>query len=179
MTENWRPIEGYEHEYEVSDMGRVRTLAHVVLRSNGIPQTIKARARKIVMSNRNRAVVCLCVDDVREMKQVHELVLTAFVGAKPEGLIYGCHRDDDPMNNSVINLYWGTPSQNTADCIANGNHNMASKTSCVRGHAFTESNTKVTTRTDGRVKRECRECLDRHNRVRREVTAAQRQLLNL
>ena len=53
----------------------------------------------------------------------HELVLTAFVGPRPEGM-YGCHRDDCPDNNAVENLYWGTPKQNSADKIRHGNQPM-------------------------------------------------------
>ena len=30
MTENWKPVVGYESLYEVSDMGRVRSLTHSV-----------------------------------------------------------------------------------------------------------------------------------------------------
>jgi hypothetical protein len=31
-----------------------------------------------------------------------------------------CHRDDDPENNDLDNLYWGTQSQNYGDALANG-----------------------------------------------------------
>ena len=51
---------------------------------------------------------------------VHVLVLTAFVGPRPEGL-YGCHRDDNPENNVLNNLYWGTPKENSNDKKLNGN----------------------------------------------------------
>lgn len=31
------------------------------------------------------------------------------------------HLDDNPLNNKLSNLRWGTPKMNTSDCIRNGN----------------------------------------------------------
>jgi hypothetical protein len=50
---------------------------------------------------------------------VHRLVLLAFVGPCPDGM--ECrHLDDDPRNNRLSNLCWGTREQNIADRAANG-----------------------------------------------------------
>lgn len=50
---------------------------------------------------------------------VHHAMLLAFVGPRPEGL-WGLHKNDIRTDNRPENLYWGTPSQNVADCIRNG-----------------------------------------------------------
>lgn len=50
---------------------------------------------------------------------VHVLVARYFIGPRPEGFLV-CHRDDDPNNNRVENLYYGTDSQNWADSSRNG-----------------------------------------------------------
>ena len=52
---------------------------------------------------------------------VHSLVLTAFVAPRPEGM-YALHKDDDPTNNSLDNLYWGTQSENIRQCVTAGRH---------------------------------------------------------
>lgn len=170
--ENFRPVVGFEEQYEVSDAGHVYGVARVAIHSNGFRQRIARAERKIVMSNRNRATVNLCRDGRYTMKQVHHMVLEAFVGPCPVEGWYGCHRDDDPTNNALDNLYWGTPSENTEDCLRNGNHSMARKTHCHKGHEFTEENTKVSTRSTGRTKRECRACLQHFNESRRVQRAA-------
>lgn len=36
--------------------------------------------------------------------------------------MFACHRDDNKDNNCLTNIYWGTPKENTADAIRNGNH---------------------------------------------------------
>ena len=87
---------------------------------------------------------------------VHHLVLEAFIGPRPEGW-WGLHRDDDPLNNSVDNLYWGTPDQNVGDAIESGRHisvAKAARTHCPHGHEYTAENTYIRPRGH----RECRAC---------------------
>jgi hypothetical protein len=58
---------------------------------------------------------------IRKRKlRVHHAVLFAFVGPRPEGM--ECrHLDDDPANNLVTNLRWGTRLENRRDRIRLGN----------------------------------------------------------
>jgi hypothetical protein len=50
---------------------------------------------------------------------VHHLVLTEFVGPRPDGNL-ALHRDDNKDNNSLANLYWGTDQENQEDRRRNG-----------------------------------------------------------
>jgi hypothetical protein len=50
---------------------------------------------------------------------VHRLVLEAFVCPCPDGK-EACHKDGDPSNNRVENLYWGTHEENMADYVRHG-----------------------------------------------------------
>lgn len=50
---------------------------------------------------------------------VHSLVLNAFVGPRPHGLLCR-HMDGNPPNNNVSNLRWGTPTENQRDRIRHG-----------------------------------------------------------
>lgn len=50
---------------------------------------------------------------------VHRLVLSAFVGPCPIGFD-GLHKDDNPSNCNLSNLYWGTKKENYADMIKHG-----------------------------------------------------------
>lgn len=49
----------------------------------------------------------------------HRLVAVAYI-PNPDNLPLVCHRDDNPLNNHVENLYWGTKSSNLKDAYANG-----------------------------------------------------------
>lgn len=52
---------------------------------------------------------------------VHTLVLTAFVGPRPNGM-EACHRNGDPTDNRIENLYWGTRSDNVKDMLRHGTY---------------------------------------------------------
>lgn len=54
-------------------------------------------------------------------KHLHTLILTAFIGARPNGL--QCrHLDGDPANCQLDNLRWGTPAENGEDMKRHGKH---------------------------------------------------------
>lgn len=154
MTDEvWKPVPGYEGEYAVSDHGRVRSLDRVVIRSNGAPTHVRERVlRPGLHKLSGKRVVALCRDGAMRTEFVHRLVLSAFVGPCPAGH-EACHRDDDGLNNSLSNLYWGTRSENMHDRVRNGRHHQSRKTHCVRGHEFTPENTM--TQKSGRLCRTC------------------------
>lgn len=56
---------------------------------------------------------------VKTRRYIHRLVLEAFVGPRPEGLVC-CHWDGDPSNNRLDNLRWDTHRANGADAIRHG-----------------------------------------------------------
>jgi hypothetical protein len=136
MDERWVSAPGYEGSYEVSDHGRVRALARL--------DTIGRRRNSKVLSQRKaqsgHLSVALRANNERRTWPVHVLVLTAFVGPRP-GNLECCHWDDNPANNHLVNLRWGTRSENAKDSVRNGTHNMASKTHCPQGHPYSPSNT--------------------------------------
>lgn len=107
--ENWKTIEEAPR-YQVSDLGRVRSLPSV--KRGG-------KLLTLVKNGKYLRVVLFLGKGPGLQRTVHTLVLTAFVGPRPEGM-FGLHRDDDGTNNVLANLYWGTPQQNAADMRANG-----------------------------------------------------------
>jgi hypothetical protein len=55
----------------------------------------------------------------KSIRYIHSLVLEAFVGPRPPGLI-GCHNDGDRTNNRLGNLRWDTYKANEADKVRHG-----------------------------------------------------------
>jgi hypothetical protein len=52
--------------------------------------------------------------------RIHALVLTAFVGPRPDGM-EACHNPDpDRANNRLDNLRWDTPQSNMEDIVSHG-----------------------------------------------------------
>ena len=131
-TEQWRPVVGYEGLYEVSDHGRVRSVDRVHTRKNhnGVHRVhLKGKMLSQHQNSRTRYMqVSLCSQRTgRCVKcKVQLLVLTAFVG--PKGDAYGCrHLDGDHTNNCLVNLAWGTQSENEKDKLKTGTDNSGSK----------------------------------------------------
>ena len=114
MDEVWRDIPGYVGLYQISDLGRVRSLCWVspayILSGVRIPKKIRRQG----VGYAGRLGVALCREGAVHRWQVHRLVLTAHVGPCPEGM--EClHGDGDHTNNKLSNLRWGTRKENMAD----------------------------------------------------------------
>lgn len=85
----------------------------------------------VIRKQDGRPVVGFRKDGRLYVKEVHVVILTAFVGACPPGL-EGCHGDGDPTNNAVGNLRWDTHVANMADrqrhgTVARGERNPSVK----------------------------------------------------
>jgi hypothetical protein len=145
--------------YEVSDLGRVRSLDRVIV--NNIHGGMWVRPGRILkpwMHSRGYPWVTLAG---QKKFAIHKLVLLAFVGPIPKGMIVR-HLNDIKTDNRLANLRYGTHSENSFDIIANGNHKQANQTHCIRGHEFTPENTAL---NSGRKGRSCRVCM--YERIRK------------
>lgn len=102
--EEWRDIPSYEGYYQVSNFGRVRSLARVVARGDGKIQ-VKERILKATLDGGGYLIVCLCKSGGRKMSAVHKLVAMVFLGHKPNGHEKVVnHIDNDKSNNRAENL---------------------------------------------------------------------------
>lgn len=111
--EEWRPVVGYEGLYEVSNLGRVRSLPRTMKTRHGKPENryhLKGRILKQIRTSRGYLVVMLGKGN---QAFVHRLVLSAFV-PNPENKPFCDHIDADRTNNIVSNLRWATYSENNS-----------------------------------------------------------------
>lgn len=151
--ERWLPVVGFEKYYEVSDQGRVRSLRDGRIMR---PATHKAGYRMLGLSGGGQKI----------SRQLHRIVLDAFVGPLPDGFV-SCHNNGDPGDNRLENLRYDTPRANNLDKVRHGRDHNASKTHCHRGHEFTPENTIW----DPPNNRRCRTC---HRKVTREYQRRRR-----
>ena len=123
--EKWKDVIGYEGYYQVSNLGRVRSVDRIVRHSKN--STMKQKGRILSLTPRgkcNHLLATLHKDGHRWTASVHRLVLASFVGPCPEGK--EClHGPAGVADNSVSNLKWGTSSENhydmhRRDCTHNG-----------------------------------------------------------
>ncbi len=121
--EIWKDIQGYEGLYQVSDLGRVKSLARTVYRKGfkGVDSWKPVGERILVqtLSNHGYPAVNLAKAGVRSTHKVHRLVALHFLGPCPEGQEVR-HRDANRANPTLTNLEYGTRKENCADAIRHG-----------------------------------------------------------
>lgn len=107
QKESWAQVDGFSN-YFISSWGRITT-------SHG--SELKTLRRTALWS---RADIDFIKDDGSKFRTgVGRMVLRAFVG-EPEDGVECCHKDGNPCNNYIGNLYWGTSKQNSADAALHG-----------------------------------------------------------
>jgi hypothetical protein len=106
--EIWKAIPG-NLGYEVSNLGRVRSLKRKT------PRILKPCYYRgylqVHLSNGKKGDI--------SQRRIHNLVMLAFVGPRPEGLEV-CHEDDNPANNRLDNLRYDTHLANMQDAVKQG-----------------------------------------------------------
>ena len=112
MQEVWKDIKGYEGIYQVSNLGRIKSLEHTV-RSNkcGGVRTIAEAILHPTDNGHGYKIIGLRNKGHRKNYYIHRLVATAFI-PNPKQLEYINHIDYDRENNSVDNLEWCTQKDN-------------------------------------------------------------------
>lgn len=107
--EIWKNIQGYEGLYQVSNLGRVKSLEKQ--RDNG--KGIYFTKEKILKLNndKNYLGVCLFKNNKRKPFKVHRLVAEAFI-PNPDNLPQVNHKDENKQNNRADNLEWCTQKYN-------------------------------------------------------------------
>ena len=129
--EIWKPVEGYEDAYHVSNMGRVKSLAREITHPTGTAWK-KAKILSYKRRKQSAAQIMFRLDCESKTLSVARLVLNAFVGAPIGHANFALHKDGDSMNNRLDNLFWGTPAQNIENVYARGNGIEGSKSSSCR-----------------------------------------------
>ena len=116
--ETWKPVVGFEGRYEVSDFGRVKSLGRVETFSrvlnNGVRADVTRLKREKILALSKGSNGYVTVRLLGKTFTVHQLVLKAFVGPKPDGFVT-CHGDGNRLNNRLSNLRWDTYTANNRE----------------------------------------------------------------
>ena len=111
IEEIWRPIEGYEGLYEVSNTGRVRSVDRYVKTCYGSYRLYKGKVLSPGKDKNGYLKVVLNCNGKCKTINVHRLTAQAFI-PNPDNLPMVNHKDEDKSNNNVDNLEWCTAKYN-------------------------------------------------------------------
>ena len=135
--EHWKPVVGYETLYQVSDLGRVRTIKTGRLKKASVDK------------HDGRCFLLLWSNNRYKLMRVARLVLFAFRGSPLSGQEC-CHNDGDTSNNHLSNLRWDTASANQNDRAKHGTSNRGEQ--CAAAKLTTADVLAI--RADPRLQRE-------------------------
>lgn len=109
--EEWRPINGYEGWYEVSNCGRVRSLDRTIAYKDGHVHEYKGRLLKSGTDRDGYLLVSLHKNGKVKAGKVHRLVAQAFI-PNPDKLPQVNHKNENKQDNRVSNLEWCSAKYN-------------------------------------------------------------------
>ena len=112
-TEVWKPVPLWDGWYEVSNIGRVRSLRNTRANLRVTPLVLKP-----TLLTNGYLQVSLCRSGLRKKMSVHRLVLLTHVGPPTTGT-QARHLNDIKTDNRFKNLRWGTAKENKADSYRN------------------------------------------------------------
>ena len=133
MEEEWRDIKGYEGYYQVSNLGRVKSLSRYV--AKGVRRMYVAERILKTRKNKNGYLaVYPCKNGRNVAMDVHRIVGLVFI-PNPNGYKDINHKDGDKENNRVENLEWVTRSQNIKHAYKElGHRHVCRKVLCMENN---------------------------------------------
>lgn len=111
--ENWKDIKGLEGKYQISTIGRVKSLNY--------RRTGKDKIMVPYADTKGYLRVGLMIEGKKKEYPIHRLVSDAFI-EKKDGCNYVDHIDGNILNNSILNLKWCTQKENCNNPIAKENY---------------------------------------------------------
>lgn len=118
MNEIWKDVVGYEGLYQVSNLGRVKSLEHFVPTKNGAVRNSPSKIRINCFDGKYYHVI-LYKQGRRKVALVHRLVADAFI-PNPNNLPQVNHKDGNKLNNNMDNLEWCSAQDNILHAFATG-----------------------------------------------------------
>ena len=147
-TERWLPVVGAEGYYEVSDLGRVRSVTRVIITTTGHSRVYQGRILAPRPDEQERLRVAIRAPGMPKDMRISRLVLIAFRGPPPNGM-EGCHGPLGLTDNSVTNLRWDTHSENGLDTTRHGTNHHRNQKYCPREHLLVKPNLVAALLTQG------------------------------
>lgn len=116
--EIWIPCKGFESQYEVSNLGRVRRKKTITIYKNGVVAKFSQTILKPQVNHKGYYKVYLSIKSKKYTRYLHRLIAQSFID-NPENKLTVNHKDCDKKNNRINNLEWLTNKENMQHAFKN------------------------------------------------------------
>lgn len=140
--EIWKPVRGFEGFYEISNLGRVKSLERTYKTRKGYNWHVSEKFLKVVPFNGYPAVV-LSKNSVCRRYAIHRLLAEAFI-PNPDSKPHIDHINTNTMDFRLSNLRWVTPKENANNPITRERNKVNPQTKEAKEKRF---NSRLTHRT--------------------------------
>lgn len=110
-TEVWKDVKDYEGIFQVSNLGRVKSMSRLITYKDGRSYTSKEKLMSPVLNGDGYPITHFKVGGEGRSVRVHRLVAQAFI-ENPNNYSEVNHIDEDKTNNHCDNLEWCTRKEN-------------------------------------------------------------------
>ena len=111
VKEVWEDIPKYEGYYQISNMGRIKSVSRTIVDKNGIARTYKDRILCPRWQNGYRMAV-LSKENIAVPIFIHRIVAKVFLGEPEKSGLVVNHKNSIRSDNRVENLEWCTQGEN-------------------------------------------------------------------
>lgn len=117
--EIWKDIKGFEGLYQISNLGRAKSLDRIILTKNNKKQFYKGIILKQTPDKKGYFRIKISKNNKIFTKQIHTLVAQAFIpNIKNKKEVN--HKDLNKQNNCITNLEWVSRKENMQHAFQNG-----------------------------------------------------------
>ena len=127
-VEVWKDVNGFEGHYQISNLGRVKSLRRKFLCGNGGYRILDETIAKLTKDNKGYYRKCLLNHGYKKSERIHRLVAKHFI-PNPQNKPQINHINGIKTDNRVENLEWATNGENQSHAYKLGlrDHNKARK----------------------------------------------------
>lgn len=123
MNEIWKDINGYEGYYQVSNLGRIKSLDRIITRCDGVKQFKKGGIKTPKNSTDGYNLITLSKNGKGKTQGIHIIVAKHFI-PNPNNLPEVNHKDFNRKNNCANNLEWCTHQDNISYSSKQGRYKI-------------------------------------------------------
>lgn len=129
VSEIWKPVKNYKGIYEISNLGRLKSVSRIITTKANVKKHIKEKILNPQQNNTGYKCASLMYQNKQKKRLIHQLVAEAFLDSKylEKGLVVD-HVDNNRLNNNLNNLQIITYRENLSKDAKNKYSNFTGVT---------------------------------------------------